>query len=105
MAIVRQHPKYPNFRMKIGVMPDFSGSKLSFQETPIGAINGVNKKFTLLHLPLKDSETVVKDGMVMKRGEDYTINYNTGVIMFSDTQIPQVKSVLHVTYKYMSDLS
>jgi hypothetical protein len=101
MAMVRQHPDYPKWRMKIGVMPDFSGSKVSFQEKPIGNCDGVNKVFRLANKPLKNSEQVVKDGMVMTKDLDYTIDYSTGTITFSDYQIPQTKSVIHVTYKYM----
>jgi hypothetical protein len=101
MAMVRQHPDYPKWRMKIGVMPDFSGSKISYQETPLGSCDGVNKVFQLAKKPLKHSELVVKDGMVMKRDLDYMIDYSTGKITFSDQQIPQTKSVVHVTYKYM----
>lgn len=101
MAMVRQHPDYPKWRMKIGIMPDFSGSKTSSQETPIGVCDGVNKVFKLANKPLKHSEEVVKDGMVMKRDSDYTIDYATGTIIFSEHQIPQPKSVIHVTYKYM----
>jgi hypothetical protein len=101
MAMVRQHPDYPKWRMKVGIMPDFSGSKLANQETPTGVCDGVNKVFTLAHRPLKESEQVIKDGMVMKRGLDYTIDYSTGTLTFSDQQIPQARSVIHVTYKYM----
>ncbi|OXB94760.1 hypothetical protein [Parageobacillus galactosidasius] len=101
MAMVRQHPDYPKWRMKIGIMPDFSGSKISSQEIPIGVCDGANKVFKLANKPLKHSEEVVKDGMVMKRDLDYTIDYATGTITFSDHQIPQPKSVIHVTYKYM----
>lgn len=101
MAMVRQHPKYPNFRMKTGIMPDFSGSDMANQEVPIGQMDGVNKEFILLNVPIKNSEMVVKDGMVMKRGVDYKIDDVTGKITFSDTQIPQPKSIVHVTYKFM----
>jgi hypothetical protein len=32
MAMVRPYPGFPAFRMKLGVMPDFSGAKYSHQE-------------------------------------------------------------------------
>jgi hypothetical protein len=101
MAMVREHPSFSHIRMKLGVMPDFSGSDSAKQETPVGVMDGVNKIFALLNKPLKDSETVVKDGMVMKEGLDYTIDFNLGQIAFSDNQVPQAKSVVHVTYKFM----
>jgi hypothetical protein len=108
MAYVRQHPDYPKFRMKKGVMPDFSGSNVSDQEAPTGLMNGVNKVFTTAFKPLKGSESLHKDGMMMSRAStvavidgDYHIDYTTGTITFSDNQIPQDKSVIRISYKYM----
>lgn len=108
MAYVRQHPDYPKFRMKVGIMPDFSGSKLADQEKPSGVMNGVNKAFVLANRPLKDSERVFKDGMMMSRASsmamadgDYFLNYEEKTIYFADNQIPQAKSVIRVSYKYM----
>lgn len=109
MAYVRQHPDYPQFRMKVGVMPDFSGSNQANQEIPTGIMNGINQVFTLANRPLKLSEEVFKDGMMMSRASsmafedgDYFMNYDEKKIYFSNNQIPQVKSVIRVSYKYMA---
>lgn len=108
MAFVRQHPDYPKFRIKVGYMPDFSGSNYEDQEKPAGELNGINKIFFLKNTPVKFSEEVFKDGMKMARATtaavsdgDYYINYLNGQITFSDEQIPQAKSTLIVGYKYM----
>jgi hypothetical protein len=107
MAYVRQHPDYPKFRKKVGVMPDFSGANIVDQETPSGVMDGVNKVFTLAHLPIQYSERVYKDGMMMARAStmamtdgDYYIDYTTGTITFSSNQIPQPTSVIRVCYKH-----
>jgi hypothetical protein len=108
MAFVRQHPDYPKFRVKKGVMPDFSGSNYSDQETPTGIMNKINRLFSLANIPIKPSDEVFKDGMKMARAStlaltdgDYYIDYATGQITFSDTQIPQENSVIRVSYKFM----
>lgn len=108
MAFVRQHPDYPKFRMKKGVMPDFSGANYSDQETPSGVMDGVNKLFRLAQKPIKNSEEVFKDGMKMARATtlamndgDYFMDYQTGEIIFSSHQVPQPKSVIRVSYKFM----
>lgn len=109
MALVRNHPNYPNFRMKIGVMPDFSGARWSYQEEPKGDIDGINCTFTLENEPVEKSESVYKDGMLMTRGLDYTMDYlNKKIIFTADDeksgirgQVPQPHSIIRVTYKYM----
>lgn len=108
MAYVRMHPKSPKFRMKVGTMPDFSGSKLVNQEIPKGLMDGLNRTFSLNQAPLKNSEVVFKDGMKMKRASsalfvdgDYVIDYVTGAITFSTKQVPQGKSIIIVDYKYL----
>lgn len=110
MAYVRQHPDYPKFRVKKGVMPDFSGANYSDQEKPAGVMNGINDSFTLAYQPIKFSETVYKDGMFMTRASslamtdgDYYLDYSASpaVIKFANNQIPQSKSVLRVSYKYL----
>lgn len=100
MAIVRNHPDYPLFRMKLGVMPEFSDSKFMHQEIPEGDMNGANRRFVLKHKPLSDSLEVFKDGMLMAEGLDYQISYNTREVIFSANQVPQKKSVIRVSYKH-----
>lgn len=108
MAYVRQHPEYPKFRVKKGVMPDFSGANVADQEKPTGVMNGINKVFRTLNKPLKLSERVFKDGMMMARSSslamtdgDYYMDADSGDITFADNQIPQSKSVIRVSYKFM----
>lgn len=110
MAYVRQHPDYPKFRVKKGTMPDFSGANYSDQEKPTGVMNGVNRLFTLAHIPIKKSEAVYKDGMKMSRASnaavtdgDYYLDdtVNPATLTFSSNQIPQDKSVVLVSYKYI----
>lgn len=110
MAYVRNHPnhiEFPNFRMKVGVMPDFSGARTISQEEPIQKPDGVNTHFTIRYVPIDGSEYVYHNGRLMARGKDYTINYLNKTISFTpDTedkigQVPQKKSVLRVTYRTM----
>jgi len=67
MAYVRQNPEFPKFRMKKGIMPDFSGSNVADQEKPTGEMNGLNRVFQTANRPLNLSERVFKDGMMMSR--------------------------------------
>lgn len=112
MAYVRQHPdpRFAKFRVKVGVMPDFSGSEFMDQEVPTGEMDGVNRVFTLSQRPLRFSEEIFKDGMKMKRASnalindgDYFIDYSKVpvTIVFSEKQTPQPKSVILASYKYM----
>lgn len=118
MALVRNHPNYSKFRMKIGFMMDFSGSAWVYQEEPIGIMNGENRNFTLARQPLINTEEVFKDGMLMIRGVDYEIDYINKIIRFAADstekilidgvlttvkkkgQVPQPDSIIRVTYKY-----
>ncbi|MCD7910964.1 hypothetical protein KC480_05420 [Bacillus velezensis] len=108
MAYVRTNPDYPKFRMKKGVMPDFSGAKIADGEIPSGKMDGANTKFELTNRPLKGSEKVFKDGLRMGRSSsssltdgDYYMDYDNKTLIFSKAQIPQENSVIRVDYKYM----
>lgn len=100
MAMVRPYPNFPAFRMKLGVMPDFSGAKFSYNEVPAGEISGTNRMFTLLNQPLPDSLQVFKDGMYMQKGQDYNLDRINRTLTFSVNQIPQEKSTISVSYKH-----
>lgn len=109
MATVKQHPDYPKYRMKIGVMPDFSGSNYADQESPDGIMDGSNKRFWIDYVPIKNSEIIFKDGMFMSRAStidcldgDYYLDRETKTITFADHQVPQQKSVIKISYKYMN---
>lgn len=108
MAHVRTHEKDSRFRLKVGVMPDFSGANLVIQEDPKGVMDGKNAKFQLTHIPVEDSETVYKDGMRLRRASndqftdgDYWLDYKSETFYFSPEHIPTERSVLLVGYRYL----
>lgn len=107
MAFVTKATNNEYFRMKVGSMPDFSGSKMIDQETPTGACNGTNTEFNLTNSPIRYSEKIHKDGMLMKRASDktfndgdYFIDYQTARLYFSVLQTPQENAVILADYKY-----
>lgn len=53
---------------------------------------------------IPDSEKVMVDGVVMKLGVDYTINYEAGSISFSGKTIPQTSTIVasYESYSYNS---
>lgn len=81
-------------------MPDFTGSKLSYNEIPAGEVNGENREFTILHQPLPESLQVFKDGIFMHKGVDYLLDRFNKKITFSNHQVPQEESVIVVSYKH-----
>jgi hypothetical protein len=99
MAHVRQHATYPQYRQKVGKMPDFSGSNEIKQEEPIGTKDGSNKTYTLMKTPVKNSEEVFKDGMFMMRGVDKDYTISGKIISF--VEAPSQKCVIAVNYKTM----
>src|SRR5690606_39104342 len=103
MALVRPYPNFPQFRQKLGVMPDFSGSKFSDQEKPVGEQNGINRVFHLLYQPLPESVQVFKDGMLMAKDLDYVLDIANKTITFSENQVPQPESVIRVSYKHYGE--
>ena len=118
MALVRNHPSFSKFRMKIGFMMDFSGSSWVYQEIPGGVMNGINRTFSLQKRPIQNTEEVFKDGMLMARDLDYQLDYVNKMIYFAEDrteqvmvdgimtevskkgQVPQPSSVIRVNYKY-----
>ncbi len=107
MAYVTKVQGNDFFRMKLGSMPDFSGSKIVDQEVPTGAYTGLNAEFNLAFAPIRYSEKIHKDGMLMKRASDktfadgdYYVDYSNGRLVFSATQIPQLDSVVLAEYKH-----
>lgn len=66
------------------------------RETPSGSIDGMNKTFTLAHIPIEGSEMVFLNGMLLNAGEteDYTISGKTITLNFA----PETGSKLLVTY-------
>lgn len=68
-------------------------------EVPVGAIDGSNRRFSLAFSPKPPSSLMLtRNGLVMKRGLDYTLAGNT--ITFSGEQVPQVGDILLAWYRY-----
>jgi hypothetical protein len=99
MARVVQHDRFPQYRVKIGVMPEFSGTRQISQEEPMGVKDGENKQFVLSNTPIPQSEQIFKDGMFMMRGVDKDYVINGKVIVFAEA--PSDRAVIVVNYKTM----
>lgn len=106
MAWVKTHPLNSKFRLKVGVMPDFSGASLVKGETPMGVMDSVNNKFTLLKKPVEGSVDVYKDGMRLKPATnaqftdgDYWFDHSNQVLWFSKYHLPAAKGVILVDYR------
>ena len=77
-----------------GVSPQYSDN-----ETPTGAINGVNTVFTLLAAPSPSTSLhVYLNGLLMDPGVDYTINASTITFFLAST--PQTGDLLIATYRF-----
>lgn len=106
MAWVRTHPQNSKFRLKMGVMPDFSGASLVKAETPTGLLDGDNRRFTLLKEPVEGSLDIYKDGMRLKPAStelfedgDYWFDEAGKILWFSKYHVPQHNSVILVDYR------
>lgn len=106
MAWVRTHPLNSKFRLKMGVMPDFSGASLVKAESPMGDKDGENRRFTLGKEPVGGSLDVYKDGMRLKPASnelfedgDYWFDQDNKILWFSLFHAPQVNSVILIDYR------
>jgi uncharacterized protein YoxC len=67
-------------------------------ETPAGAINGVNTVFSLANTPAPAmSLTLFRNGLELAQGMDYTLNGSA--ITFSTTALPQTGDILLAYYR------
>ena len=72
-----------------------SGTYFYYNETPTGAIDGVNTVFTLANNPNPDSSLeVILNGQILTAGGDYTLSGTT--ITFANA--PLEGSILRVNY-------
>lgn len=68
-------------------------------EVPVGAVDGVNRTFDLAFAPSPPTSLILtRNGLVMKRGLDYTLAGKT--ITFIVQQTPQVGDVILAWYRY-----
>jgi hypothetical protein len=69
------------------------------QETPAGAVNGVNTTFTLGQTPLPAASLAVyRNGLRMSPGTDYTVSGT--VITFAAVSVPQASDALLCSYRF-----
>jgi hypothetical protein len=69
------------------------------QETPTGAIDGVNTAFLLAHTPNPaNSLLLIRNGLVLNQGSDYSLS-GSGVT-FSSGALPQAGDTLLAFYRY-----
>lgn len=75
-------------------LPNFADS-----EVPVGAVDGRNRTFTLAFTPSPPTSLILtRNGLVMKRGLDYTLAGKT--ITFIIEQTPQVGDIILAWYRY-----
>lgn len=75
-------------------MPNFADS-----EVPVGVVDGTNRTFTLAFTPSPPTSLILtRNGLVMKRGLDYSLAGKT--ITFIVEQTPQVGDILLAWYRY-----
>lgn len=76
-----------------------AGPSFADEETPTGAINGVNAAFALAHTPNPAASLLlVRNGLVLKQGSDYALSGSA--IAFSSTTLPQPGDTLLAFYRY-----
>lgn len=77
-----------------GIVPLFSDA-----EPVSGTVDGVNTAFTLVHAPSPiDSLNVFRNGLLMKHGNDYSIDGVT--VTFLPASVPQTGDQLLASYRY-----
>jgi len=75
-------------------MPNFADS-----EVPVGPVNGSNRVFELAFQPSPQTSLILtRNGLVMKRGLDYTLAGKT--VTFIAEQTPQVGDIILAWYRY-----
>jgi len=68
------------------------------QQTPAGAVNGVNATFTLSQTPSPSTSLAVyRNGVLLASGTDYTLN--GAVITFATGLVPQTSDTLLCSYR------
>jgi hypothetical protein len=79
--------------------PPSTGPQFADQETPAGTINGANTSYTLAHTPNPAASLIlVRNGLVLKQGSDYSLSGNT--VVFTSATLPQSGDSLQAFYRY-----
>jgi len=74
-------------------------SNFADAEVPVGAIDGDNRVYNLAFTPSPPTSLILtRNGLVMKRGLDYTLTGN--IVTFNGEQTPQVGDILLAWYRY-----
>lgn len=81
-----------------GGAPVVNSQNLVTGEIPSGATDGVNRLFSLAHIPITSTMVVYLNGLFEVFGTDYTVNGNQ--ITFSVP--PNAGGVVSITYQYLS---
>jgi hypothetical protein len=82
------------YRLSVGI----PGVGFTDQETPAGAVNGVNAAFTLSQTPSPSTSlTVYRNGVRLTPGVDYTAVGSA--IMFGSNLVPQAGDILLCSYR------
>ena len=86
----------------IGLLMGQTSHGTANEETPSGALDGVNVTFSIQHQPLPwASIKVYKDGSRMKRNLDYVLGGpNHTQVIFNPCCVPQPGAVLIADYNY-----
>jgi hypothetical protein len=98
---VVQNPKVSAIEIDpvVNTTTSTGGPSFADQETPGGAINGVNSSFTLAHTPNPaTSLLLIRNGLVLKQGSDYSITGSA--ITFLSATLPQSGDTLQAFYRY-----
>jgi hypothetical protein len=101
LVSVVQNPKVSAIEIDpvVNTTNSAGGPSFADQETPAGAIDGVNNAFTLAHTPNPAASLLlIRNGLVLKQGSDYSV---TGrAITFLSAALPQSGDTLQAFYRY-----
>lgn len=67
-------------------------------ETPAGTIDGVNRVFNVVHLPITGSLQLFRNGLLQAEGLDFSLSDQT--VTFTEVATPQPDDVLIAYYRY-----
>jgi hypothetical protein len=99
LVAVAQNPKISAIEIDPAHSEAASVPNFADEETPAGATNGSNAAFSLAHTPNPAASLImIRNGLVMKQGMDYTVSSNT--VTFGASAIPQSGDTIQAFYRY-----